>query len=229
MKLSRESEELVKLEYSKAAEEISKKHFEAVARYERTMPRGGDRKKAIDNEFIHMAESLIQAKLNIYLEAFRRENVTPDENYIAKIVSDFEEIVRSLSHNTHHPPSPSSVESYGSIVSEARRDLRIDLKRMLLERQKPGVQETERMNINAGDTYNNYGQVGAFGANAHAHDLTLNQSGSQLENLSPPMPATQILATQQNSDRLYMERAVAEARKSRDEDGRTHPKKLSQN
>src|SRR5262249_31391161 len=123
-----------------------------------------------------------------------------------------------LSHNTHHPPSPSSVESYGSIVPKAQRDLWIDLKLMRLERQRPGVQETERMNINVGDTYNNYGQAGAFGANAHAHDLTLNQGGSQLENLSPTMPATQTSTTQQNSDRQYMELAVAEARESRDED-----------
>ena len=36
-------------------------------------------------------------------------------------------------------------------------------------------------NINMGDEYNNSGQAGAFGANAHAHDNTFNQIVNQLE------------------------------------------------
>ena len=70
MKISHESEKLVEIQYAQAAQEISSKYHREVQRLERSMPRGGGMKGAIDEEYIQMAKELVQALLNAYLEAF---------------------------------------------------------------------------------------------------------------------------------------------------------------
>lgn len=185
MKLSRESEKLIESQYAQAAQEISSKHHMAVQKLERTMSRGGAMKGAIDEEYTQMAKELVQALLNAYLAAFSRENVIPDDRHIAQISSEFEEIVRSISHNTHHSPLPSSQENYRSIVPRARNELILAVKKMQLEQRRMEARPAVNITVNnqggiMGDQYN-IGQAGAVGPNAHAHDMTFNQIGSQIE------------------------------------------------
>jgi hypothetical protein len=186
MKISHESEKLVEIQYAQAAREISSKHHREIQRLERSMPRGGGMKGAIDEEYIQMAKELVQALLDAYLEAFRRENVIPDDSYIAGIYSRFQEIVRGSSHNTHHPPLPSSQGRYGSIALNARNELILAIKKMRLERSRPEAVPALHITVNnqggfMGDQYN-VGQAGAVGPNAHAHNMVFNQIGSQIEN-----------------------------------------------
>ena len=136
MRLSRESQELADLEYIKVAQKISDKHRNAVRQFEQTMPRGGAMRGAIDKEYIQMARDLVQSRTSIYIEALRRENLTPDESDVIQICAKLKKIVRSISLNSHHPPLPSSQEGYRSIVPSARMELIIAMKKMQLEQRQ---------------------------------------------------------------------------------------------
>jgi hypothetical protein len=175
MKLNHESESLVESEYIRVAQEISSKHYQAIHQFEQTMPRGGAMRAAIDNERIQMAKELVDTMLNIYLEAFRRENVIPDDSYVASIYSRFESIVDNISRSSRPPHLPSSLEKYRSIAPSAGQDLVLAVKKMRLERQRSESRDSDGLHITMGDTYNIIGQAGSVGPNAQAVGNTFNQ------------------------------------------------------
>jgi pyrimidine deaminase RibD-like protein len=177
MKISKKSQDVARLEYTKRNDEISQKHLDMVTHHIKTMQRGGALEGAIEREFIQMAEAKVQARMEIYLSAFRHDGVTPDESDINEICSEIESTVKAISNRTHHPPHPSSREYYSNIVITARRDL--TLARMKMQRE----------------------QSGSEARRSHADQ---------------PVP--------KNLDRQCMELAITEAKKSRAEDGRIHPK-----
>jgi hypothetical protein len=175
MKLNHESESLVESEYTRAAQEISSKHYQAIRQFEQAMPRGGAMRAAIDNERIQMAKELVHTMLKIYLEAFRRENVIPDDSYVASIYSKLENIVDNISRSSRPPHLPSSLEKYRSIAPSAGQDLVLAVKKMRLEHQRSESRDSDGLHITIGDTYNIIGQSGSVGPNAQAVGNTFNQ------------------------------------------------------
>lgn len=162
MRLSHESVELAELQYLKAAGEISSKYHQAVRKCEQTMLRGGAMKAAIDEEYIQMAKELVQSRLDTYLEAFRRENLIPNEDDVNQICFKLEGIVNGISHNTHHPARPSSQERYGTIVRNARMELVIAIKQLQLEARELKTQSVSAVQ----DSPNVSGRDNAKQANA---------------------------------------------------------------
>jgi hypothetical protein len=136
MRISKDIEEWVALKYGKLADEISSAHNQQIKTFERLMPRGGERDRAVMNEQIQKVKELVNIKAEILIEGFRRENTIPDENDLREIRAVLEEITRGASRGEVRLMGQEGAEELRGIVAVACRDLRIKTKEMQLEQSK---------------------------------------------------------------------------------------------
>jgi hypothetical protein len=108
MRISSDAKELAKLKYIRGAQEISSKHYANIQRCEQTMPRGGAKKGAIDNEHLQMIQELADLYLEAHLEAFIAEGLLPDTNDLRELQIEIEKIVIRRSGGEFWTPRPST-------------------------------------------------------------------------------------------------------------------------
>lgn len=108
MRISSEAKELAKLKYIRGAQEISSKHYANIERYERTMPRGGMMKGAIDKEHLQMIQELADLYLEAHLEMFVAEGSLPDANDMREFQAEIEKIVERRPGGEFWAPRPST-------------------------------------------------------------------------------------------------------------------------
>ncbi len=108
MRLSSDAQKLAELKYIQGSQEISSKHYANIERCERTMPRGGAMKRAIDNEHLQMMHEIANLYLESHLEVFIAEDSLPDANDMRELLTEVEKIVKRHEANEFWTPRAST-------------------------------------------------------------------------------------------------------------------------
>lgn len=109
MRISRDREELARMQFGQRASEISRRYAEEGRRVE-WMPRGGAKSSAEDKTHIAKLTELCEAWIDIYLSAFAKEGVVPDARDLQEMEARIDQMLSSRLGSDLHRPLVSSVE-----------------------------------------------------------------------------------------------------------------------
>jgi len=160
MKLSTDSQHLVKLEQSKKLQDIRHDRRTEIYRYQMLSGESGGARVALDKEYIRIANDIADATIELYLSAFRSEGITPDEQDVSEIVRELVNVVHSIWYDGTHQPCPQSGQEFNAIVPRARLKLLTQIKGMGREGRAMQGQNTiynisgvnTRVNVNSADS-----------------------------------------------------------------------------
>lgn len=166
MRISREREELARMKYGQLSGEISRKYADQ-SRRTQFMPRGGAQGKAADDAHIGRLTEMADAWIDVYLQAFTEDGVTPDANDLREMEERIDQMFAGRYGNEFYRPLASSTEAIRMIPFRAKHKLRIGVKEMQLasQRQQAELPATSASVHYTTNVENNYGglQVGGQG------------------------------------------------------------------
>jgi hypothetical protein len=139
MRISREREELAKMQFGQRAGEISRKYAEE-SRRTQMMPRGGGQQAAEAKAYIARITEIAEAWLEIYLEAFAKEGVVPDNRDLKEMEDTIDRMLANRHGNDLYRPLVSSYEAIRTIPDRVKFKLRTRVKEMQLESRNPPAQ-----------------------------------------------------------------------------------------
>lgn len=156
MRISREREELARMQIGQKSGEISRKYAEESRRVQ-MMPRGGGKKAAEDKIHIARITEIAEAWVDTYLAAFASEGIVPDARDLKEMEDSIDRMLANRHGNELYRPSVGSYEAIRIIPDRVKFKLRTRVKEMELEAQSRPAQP--------GATYNttihglNYGNI----------------------------------------------------------------------
>jgi len=163
MRISRDREQLARMQFGQRAGEISRKYAEESSRIQ-WMPRGGGKKAAEAKAHIARVTEIAEAWVDIYLEAFTKEDLVPDNRDLKEMEDTIDQMLANRHGNDLYRPPVSSYEAIRMIPDRVKFKLRTRVKEMELEaRSHPAPPTTPQNIVNVhGDNQGNI-QVGGEG------------------------------------------------------------------
>jgi hypothetical protein len=180
MRISNDAKELAKLKYIRGAQEISSKHYANIERFERTMPRGGMMKGAIDKEHLQMIQELADLYLEAHLEMFVAEGILPDTNDMREFRAEIENIVSRRSGGEFWSPRPSTNSTLSFLPQSIYINFANRVKQMELEARvhKAAPEQPASTSYNTTIHGPNYGNIQQGG---QGNTQSVTRAGSEEE------------------------------------------------
>lgn len=126
------------------------------------MMRSGD-KDIYLRSYTQWAEEKVQARFETYRDAFRKDNVIPNEADLSEMSCEFGEIIVSVSSEIPDEAQTILNQNGKRIIKDAQRDIQIlisDMRYEQLEARKPDPPSSVHYNINIGENRGPIQQAG---------------------------------------------------------------------
>lgn len=127
MRISRDREQLARMQFGQRAAEISRKYAEESSHIQ-WMPRGGGKQAAEAKAHIARITEIAEAWVDIYLEAFAKEDLVPDNRDLKEMEDTIDQMLANRHGNDLYRPPVGSYEAIRMIPDRVKFKLRTRVK-----------------------------------------------------------------------------------------------------